>query len=44
MARVAGLARPEAGLGNRALVQEGFAVSPAQGVYILTKLQKDLSG
>ena len=38
MARVSGLARPEAGLGNRALVKEGFAVSPAQGVYVLTQL------
>jgi hypothetical protein len=38
MARVTGLARPEAGLGNRALVQEGFAVSPAQGVYLLANL------
>jgi hypothetical protein len=44
MARVAGLARPEAGLGNRALVQEGFAVSPAQGVYVLPKLQNAVSG
>lgn len=39
MARVTGLARPEAGLGNRALVKEGFAVSPQQGVYVLTKFQ-----
>ena len=30
LARVTGLSRPEAGLGNRALVAEGFAVSPAQ--------------
>ena len=36
LARVTGLARPEAGLGNRALVAEGFATSPARGVYILT--------
>jgi len=33
LARVTGLSRPEAGLGNRALVAEGFAVSPARGVY-----------
>ena len=36
LARVTGLARPEAGLGNRALVAEGFAVSPARGVYRLS--------
>ncbi|MBL8137373.1 MAG: hypothetical protein JNL48_12180 [Acidobacteria bacterium] len=35
LARVTGLSRPEAGLGNRALVAEGFAVSPARGVYVL---------
>ncbi len=42
MARVTGLARPEAGLANRALVQEGFAVSPAQGVYVLAGLPDSL--
>jgi hypothetical protein len=36
LARVTGLSRPEAGLGNRALVAEGFATSPARGVYCLT--------
>lgn len=36
LARVSGLSRPEAGLGNRALVAEGFATSPARGVYVLT--------
>jgi len=35
LARVTGLPRPEAGLGNRALVAEGFATSPARGVYVL---------
>jgi len=35
LARVTGLSRPDAGLGNRALVAEGFAVSPARGVYVL---------
>ena len=35
LARVTGLSRPEAGLGNRALVGEGFAHSPARGVYVL---------
>jgi hypothetical protein len=36
LARVTGLSRPEAGLGNRALVAEGFARSPAAGVYCLS--------
>jgi hypothetical protein len=35
LARVTGLSRPEAGLGNRALVAEGLAHSPARGVYHL---------
>lgn len=35
LARVTGLSRPEAGLGNRALVAEGLAESPAGGVYVL---------
>lgn len=35
LARVTGFPRPEAGLGNRALVAEGFATSPARGVYVL---------
>jgi hypothetical protein len=33
LSRVTGLSRPEAGLGNRALVAEGFATMPARGVY-----------
>jgi hypothetical protein len=33
LARVTGLSRPEAGLGNRALVAEGYATTPARGVY-----------
>ncbi len=33
LARVTGLSRPEAGRGNRALVAEGFATSPAYGFY-----------
>jgi hypothetical protein len=37
LARVAGLSRPDAGLGNRALVTEGFATSPARGVYVLNR-------
>jgi hypothetical protein len=36
MARVTGLPRREAGLGNRALVAEGFATMPAYGTYHLT--------
>jgi hypothetical protein len=35
LARVTGLPRPEAGLGNRALVAEGFATSPTRGTYSL---------
>ena len=35
LARVTGLPRPDAGLGNRALVTEGFATSPSRGVYVL---------
>jgi hypothetical protein len=35
MARVTGLPRPDAGLGNRALVAEGYAMMPATGVYHL---------
>jgi len=37
LARVTGLSRPEAGLGNRALVQEGFAQMIAPGVYELAR-------
>lgn len=36
LARVTGLSRPDAGLGNRALVAEGCALSPSPGVYRLT--------
>jgi hypothetical protein len=38
LARVTGLSRRDAGLGNRALVAEGFAVSPARGTYRLATL------
>jgi hypothetical protein len=38
LARVAGLSRPDAGLGNRALVKEGFAVMIAPGTYRLASL------
>ena len=35
LARVTGLSRVDAGLGNRALVKEGFATMPAYGTYHL---------
>lgn len=35
LARVTGVSRPDAGLGNRALVADGFATTPARGVYAL---------
>ncbi len=35
MARVTGLDRRVAGLGNRALVAEGFATTPSRGTYVL---------
>jgi hypothetical protein len=35
LARVTGLSRPEAGLGNRALVAEGFATMLGSGLYRL---------
>jgi hypothetical protein len=37
LARVAGLSRPDAGLGNRALVAEGHAVMLEPGVYRLSR-------
>lgn len=42
LARVTGLSRPDAGLGNRALVKEGHAVMLAQGTYRLANLEFDL--
>jgi hypothetical protein len=41
LARVTGLSRPDAGLGNRALVKEGYAVMLSPGTYRLAKLQSD---
>jgi hypothetical protein len=38
LARVTGLSNPEAGVGNWALVDEGFAIRVAPGVYRLTEL------
>jgi hypothetical protein len=37
LARVTGLSRPDAGLGNRALVAEGYATTPSRGVYVLNR-------
>ena len=44
LARVTGLPRWEAGLGNRALVAEGFATSPARGVYVLAHTESRAAG
>jgi len=38
LARVTGLSRVDAGLGNRALLAEGAAISPRRGVYLLAGL------
>ena len=38
LARVTRLPRSEAGLGNRALVAEGYATMPARGVYVASGL------
>lgn len=42
LACVTGLSRPDAGFGNRALVAEGFAVSPSRGTYVLSDLEARL--
>jgi hypothetical protein len=39
LARATGLSRPEAGLGNRALVKEGYALMVAPGTYRLAHLR-----
>jgi hypothetical protein len=39
LARVTGLPRPDAGRGNRALVREGYAISPASGFYHLAAMR-----
>ena len=44
LTKVTGLSRPEAGLGNRALVTEGFAISPAVGVYRLAAQESSGGG
>lgn len=38
LARVTGLSRPEAGVGNQALVREGMTISPSTGSYIKLNL------
>jgi hypothetical protein len=43
LARVTGLSRPDAGLGNRALVSEGHAVMLARGTYQLARLSRRAS-
>jgi hypothetical protein len=42
LAKVTGLSRPEAGRGNHALVDEGFAVRVEQGVYQLADFEERL--
>jgi hypothetical protein len=42
LARVSGLSRPDAGLGNRALVKEGYAVKIDEGVYQLADFEARL--
>jgi hypothetical protein len=42
LARVTGLSRVDAGLGNRALVKEGFATMPAYGTYRLMDMPATL--
>jgi hypothetical protein len=41
LARVTGLSRSEAGLGNRALVKEGYATMPAYGTYRIAGACRD---
>ena len=44
LSKVTGLSRPDAGLGNRALVAEGYAVRVETGVYRLADLDERLKG
>ena len=44
LSRVTGLSRPDAGLGNHALVDDGHAMRIENGVYRLAGLQNDISG
>jgi hypothetical protein len=43
LARVTGLSRPEAGLGNQALVKENMTISPSTGSYIKSTLADALN-
>lgn len=43
LAKVTGLSRPDAGLGNHALVDEGYAVRAETGVYRLAELEQRLA-
>ena len=43
LAKVTGLSRPDAGLGNSALVEEGYAVRVETGVYRLADLESRLA-
>jgi hypothetical protein len=43
LSRVTGLSRPDAGLGNHQLVDEGFAERVGEGVYRLTSLRDEAS-
>ena len=44
LAKVTGLSRPDAGLGNRALVAEGYAERVGEGVYRLSDFDERLGG
>jgi hypothetical protein len=43
LAKVTGLSRPDAGLGNRALVEEGYAMRVGDGVYRLADMEDRLA-
>ncbi len=43
LARVTGLSRVEAGIGNKVLVKEGYATAVARGTYRLTSLSESPS-
>jgi hypothetical protein len=42
LAKVTGLSRPEAGVGNQALVRENITISPSTGSYIKLSLASAL--